>query len=78
MKTRTKDESKVSGKTRPRHFQCKKCRFDGLENETNNSRRFAAVHESAFGTKQTYRGELTMSAFGGKADIVPKCRFVRL
>jgi len=30
----------VSGTTIPRHFQCKKCRFDGLKNETNNSRRF--------------------------------------
>src|SRR6516164_3618220 len=38
--TRTKDDSKVSGTTIPRHFQCKKCRFDGLKNETNNSRRF--------------------------------------
>ena len=24
------------------------------------------------------RGKLAMSAFGGKADIAPKCRFVRL
>jgi len=40
MKKRTNDESKVSGTTIPRHFQCKKCPFDGLENETNNSRRF--------------------------------------
>src|SRR6516162_2032058 len=40
MKTRTEDESKVSGNELPRHFQCKKCRFDGLKNETNNSRRF--------------------------------------
>jgi len=29
----------------------------------------AAVRKSAFGTKRTYRGKLTMSAFGGKADI---------
>ena len=29
----------MSGRGLPRHFQCKKCRFDGLENETNNSRR---------------------------------------
>jgi hypothetical protein len=27
---------------------------------------FAAVHESAFGTKQTSRGIQLMSAFGGK------------
>jgi hypothetical protein len=26
---------------------------------------FAAVHESGFGTKQTYRGVNRMSAFGG-------------
>src|SRR5262249_27392537 len=31
-------------------------------------RKPAAVRMSAFGTKQTSRGELTMSAFGGKAD----------
>ena len=30
---------------------------------------FAAVHESAFGTKRTYRVALHMSAFGSKADI---------
>jgi hypothetical protein len=30
---------------------------------------FAAVHESAYGTKQTCRVALHMSAFGGKADI---------
>jgi hypothetical protein len=32
---------------------------------------FAAVHESAIGTKQTSRVALHMSAFGGKADIRP-------
>jgi len=31
--------------------------------------RFAAVHESAFGTKRTYQSYRSMSAFGGKADI---------
>jgi hypothetical protein len=39
-RARTKNESKVSGTSVPRHFQSKKCPFDGLENETNNSRRF--------------------------------------
>ena len=39
---------------------------------------FAALHESAFGTKQTYRGQLTMSAFGGKADKVQTGRLVGL
>ena len=28
--------------------------------------------------KQTYRDICRLSAFGGKADIAPKCRFVRL
>jgi hypothetical protein len=27
------------------------------------------MRKSAFGTKRTYRGNLVMSAFGGKADI---------
>jgi hypothetical protein len=31
--------------------------------------RFAAVHESAIGTKRTSAVALHMSAFGGKADI---------
>jgi hypothetical protein len=31
--------------------------------------RFAAVHESAFGTKQTLRSRRGMSSFGGKAEI---------
>jgi hypothetical protein len=30
---------------------------------------FAAVHESAFGTKRTFQSLSAMSAFGGKADI---------
>ena len=30
---------------------------------------FAAVHESAIGTKRTYRVAPHMSAFGGKADM---------
>src|SRR5262249_25771634 len=30
---------------------------------------FAAVHESAFGTKRTFQDAQSMSAFGGKADI---------
>ena len=30
---------------------------------------YAAVHESAIGTKRTFRQCFTMSAFGGKADI---------
>src|SRR5947209_5114114 len=39
-KTGTEDESKVSGRVGPRHFQCKKCPLDGAENDPNNSRRF--------------------------------------
>jgi hypothetical protein len=31
---------------------------------------FAAVHESAFGPKPTFRLRRGMSAIGGKADIV--------
>jgi hypothetical protein len=31
--------------------------------------RFAAVHESASGTKRTFRDVCYLSAFGGKADI---------
>jgi hypothetical protein len=30
---------------------------------------FAALHESAFGTKRTSELSLAMSAFGGKADM---------
>ena len=30
---------------------------------------FAALHESAFGPKQTWAGASHMSAFGGKADM---------
>jgi len=41
--------------------------------EANPCASFAGVHESAFGTKLTYRGKLTMSAFGGEADS-PKAR----
>jgi hypothetical protein len=36
-------------------------------------RLFIALHESAFGTKRTSRYAQPMSAFGGKADIVPSC-----
>ena len=39
---------------------------------------YAAVHESAFGTKRTFRGVVPMSAFGGKADISRTFRNVRL
>src|SRR5262249_24528320 len=39
---------------------------------------YAALHESAFGTKRTFRGLVPMSAFGGKADIVRKSQNVRL
>ena len=38
---------------------------------------FAAVHEFAFGTKRTSLVALHISAFGGKADIVLTCRYVR-
>jgi hypothetical protein len=30
---------------------------------------FAALHESAFGTKRTCQSRYVMSAFGGKADV---------
>ncbi len=30
---------------------------------------FAAVHESGYGTKQTYQGGLTMPALEGKTDV---------
>jgi hypothetical protein len=30
---------------------------------------YAVLHESAFGTKRTFRHARSMSAFGGKADI---------
>jgi hypothetical protein len=39
---------------------------------------FAAVHESAFGTKRTSRTFSCLSAFGGKADIASVVSFVRL
>jgi hypothetical protein len=38
---------------------------------------FAAVHESAFGTKRTSRSRCRMSAFGGKADVAIPKRDVR-
>jgi len=34
-----------------------------------NKRLFAAVHESAFGTKRTYRGKRSLVRFRGEADI---------
>jgi hypothetical protein len=39
---------------------------------------FAAVHESAFGTKRTFHRRFAMSAFRGKADIDWTRRNVRL
>ena len=33
---------------------------------------YAALHESAFGTKRTWRDVRVMSAIGGKADIVAR------
>jgi len=39
---------------------------------------YAALHESAFGTKRTSRDRVPMSAFGGKADIQPISCDVRL
>jgi hypothetical protein len=38
---------------------------------------FVAVHETAFGTKQTWASALHMSAFGGKADMPIALRNVR-
>ena len=38
---------------------------------------FAAVHESAFGTKRTSKRRPAMSAFGGIADIAQGSRNVR-
>ena len=37
--------------------------------EVTNRLQFAALHMSAFGTKQTCQSCHSMSAFGGKADI---------
>jgi hypothetical protein len=39
---------------------------------------FAAVHESAIGTKRTWTCGLQMSAIGGKADIKQTFGHVRL
>ena len=39
---------------------------------------FAAMQESAFGTKRTCLVALHMSAFGGKADMAIALRNVRL
>jgi len=39
---------------------------------------FAALHESAFGPKQTWPRAPHMSAFGGKADMAIALRNVRL
>jgi hypothetical protein len=36
------------------------------------------VHESASGTKRTWRSRSAMSAFGGKADVAISERHVRL
>jgi hypothetical protein len=41
------------------------------------TRRFAAVQESAFGTKRTSGERPSMSAFGGQADIEISRRHVR-
>jgi hypothetical protein len=41
---------------------------------STNACRFAALHESAFGPKQTWAVALHMSAFGSKADV--RGRFV--
>jgi hypothetical protein len=35
---------------------------------------FAAVHESAYGTKQTLASAMQMSAFGGEADMMQTSR----
>jgi len=40
MKTRTDADSKVSNSTLFDTFSAKKCPFEGLKNDTNNSRRF--------------------------------------
>jgi hypothetical protein len=39
---------------------------------------FAAVHESAFGTKRTCRSGRGMSALGGETDIRQASRDVRV
>ena len=49
------------------------CRDQG-----SNSTTFAAVHESAIGTKRTWRSHSTMSAIGGKADMASTRVNVRL
>jgi hypothetical protein len=38
-------------------------------NICSNRSGIAALHMSAFGTKQTFRDRVPMSAFGGKADV---------
>jgi len=38
----------------------------------------AAVHESAFGTKRTFRRSVPMSAFGGEADMARTSRMSAL
>ena len=48
----------MSGMTCPRHFQCKKCPFDGLENETNNSRRFTSHFSPCFQAEDTTARDL--------------------
>jgi len=48
-----------------------------VEDQPDN-RQFAALHMSAFGTKQTSQWAQPMSAFGGKADIGWRCRDVCL
>jgi CheY-like chemotaxis protein len=40
-----------------------------FDNTCPSAALFAALHESAFGTKQTSSSLSAMSAFGGKADI---------
>ena len=45
--------------------------------ENNITMLFAAVHESAFGTKRTSLVAPHMSAFGGKADMCRATRDVR-
>ena len=45
--------------------------------EVIESNFYAAVHESAFGTKRTSRQPQPMSAFGGKADMTRTCPDVR-
>jgi len=65
-----RNSSSLSISRPPRH-SVSTCRQSCSRSPTRCSNKglFAALHESAFGTKQTCRDICRLSAFGGKADI---------